>query len=67
MNHESEDNIYPIGAILSSKVAPLSTLRIIAYKQRIYYCTRVDDESIKPLAYFERELLPPAASGKTGQ
>lgn len=53
------DNIYPLGSFMAAKEAPTVQLKIVAYKQRIYYCALVGDESLKQLAYFERELVPP--------
>ena len=59
MSYRNQDNIYPEGAILSAKVDPFIKLKVMSYNQRIYYCTVVGEEGKKPLAYFERELLPP--------
>lgn len=53
------DNIYPRGSFMAAKEAPTVQLKIVAYKQRIYYCAIVGDESHKQLAYYERELVPP--------
>lgn len=54
------DNVYPEGSFITAKENPSVRLKIVAYKQRIYYCAVVGDEERKQLAYFERELVPPA-------
>jgi hypothetical protein len=54
------DNIYPEGSIITAKEAPTVQLKIVAYRQRIYYCAVVGDEERKQLAYFERELVSPS-------
>ena len=54
------DNIYPEGILITAKENPSLQLKIINYKQRIYYCAVVGDEERKQLAYFERELIPPS-------
>jgi hypothetical protein len=54
------DNLYPEGSFITAKVAPSVQLKIVAYKQRIYYCAVVGDEERKQLAYFERELISPS-------
>jgi hypothetical protein len=56
----SNDNIYPEGALITAKANPALQLIIRKYYQRIYYCEIVDDPEHKHLAYFERELIPPA-------
>ncbi|HEY0741086.1 MAG TPA: hypothetical protein VGD40_06465 [Chryseosolibacter sp.] len=56
------DNIYAKGSFISAKEAPATQLKIVAYKQRIYYCSVVGNEARKQLAYFERELVPPAVT-----
>ncbi|RAW02397.1 hypothetical protein [Pseudochryseolinea flava] len=56
----SNDNIYPEGTRISARVNPGLPLIIRKYYQRIYYCEIVGDESHSHLAYFERELIPPA-------
>jgi len=53
-------NIYPEKSFITAKEAPTVQLKIVAYKQRIYYCAVVGDEEGKQLAYFERELIPPS-------
>lgn len=53
------DNIYAKGSFITAREAPTIQLKIIAYKQRIYYCTIVGNQAQKQLAYFERELVPP--------
>lgn len=60
----NSDNIYPEGSLLTAKVNPSLQLRVAKYYQRIYYCAVVGDENKNQLAYFERELAPPAATGK---
>jgi hypothetical protein len=54
------DNIYPEASFITAREAPTVQLKIVAYKQRIYYCAVVGDEGRKQLAYFERELVPPS-------
>lgn len=54
------DNIYPEGSFITAKEAPSVQLKIVAYKQRIYYCAVVGNEGGKQLAYFERELVAPS-------
>ncbi|HEY3405374.1 MAG TPA: hypothetical protein VGK59_18440 [Ohtaekwangia sp.] len=56
----NSDNIYPEGILIEAKENPALRLRIVKYYQRIYYCAVVGDEDRKQLAYFERELIPPA-------
>lgn len=53
------DNIYPEGFFITAKENPSLRLKIMNYKQRIYYCAVVGNEELKQLAYFERELIPP--------
>lgn len=55
------DNIFPVGAIITARVAPQVKLKIEQYNQRIYYCSVVNEPGKKLLAYFERELLAPQA------
>ena len=55
----NKDNVYPEGSFIAAKENPSIQLKIVAYKQRIYYCAVVGDEERKQLAYFERELVPP--------
>ena len=54
------DNIYPEGSFITAKEAQSVQLKIVAYRQRIYYCAVVGDEGRRQLAYFERELIPPS-------
>ncbi|HYC87056.1 MAG TPA: hypothetical protein VEB86_17605 [Chryseosolibacter sp.] len=56
----NSDNIYQEGTLISAKENPSLALKIIAYKQRIYYCSVVGDEARKQLVYFERELISPS-------
>lgn len=58
----SSDNIYAEGILITAKANPSLKLKIIKYYQRIYYCSVVGDENGKQLAYFERELIPPASA-----
>jgi hypothetical protein len=55
----NDDNRYKQGTIISARIDPTIQLRILEYKERIYYCDRVDQLDKTILAYFERELLPP--------
>jgi hypothetical protein len=59
------DNIYPEGILITAKENASLQLKIINYKQRIYYCAVVGDEERKQLAYFERELIPPSETTRT--
>ena len=64
MSHRTNsDNIYAEGTLITAKVNPSLTLKIITYYQRIYYCGVVGDEDKKHLAYFERELVQPTNHG----
>ena len=58
LNRDNNDNIYPEGIMVTTKVNPSVTLVITKYMQRIYYCTVVGEENGKQRAYFERELIP---------
>jgi hypothetical protein len=64
MSYRNQDNIYPEGTILSAKISPSVKLKVMSYNQRIYYCCVVGQEDKRPLAYFERELMPPQATEK---
>jgi hypothetical protein len=55
----SNDNIYPIGTVITAKENPSLKLVIKSYNQRIYYCGVESDPARKHLVYFERELTPP--------
>ena len=62
MSHRTNfDNIYQAGTVVSAKADPGLKLVIMKYYQRIYYCAVVGDAARKHIAYFERELIPPAA------
>jgi hypothetical protein len=54
------DNIYEAGTFITAQSDPNCTLIINRYLDRIYYCEAVNDSTHKLLAYFERELVPPA-------
>lgn len=54
------DNIYKEGTLITAKADPGLKLKIVRYYHRIYYCAIVGDVNQKHLAYFERELIPPA-------
>jgi hypothetical protein len=56
------DNIYAVGTILAAKVNPELKLVIMRYFQRIYYCAVVGEPERKHFAYYERELIAPAAA-----
>lgn len=56
----NSDNIYAAGTLITAVENPGLQLKIRKYYQRIYYCTVVSDVGRKELAYFERELIPPA-------
>jgi len=59
------DNIYSVGTFITAQNDPNRTLIINRYLDRIYYCEAVNDPTHKLLAFFERELIPPAAALKT--
>jgi hypothetical protein len=54
------DNIFKVGTLIKAKEGPELQLKIMSYNQRIYYCGIVSDPKRKELAYYERELIPPA-------
>ena len=56
----NSDNIYAEGTLITAKENPSLKLKIMNYRQRIYYCAVVGDEDGKQLVYFERELVSPA-------
>lgn len=56
------DNLYTVGTFTTAKNDPARKLMIKRYLGRIYYCTAVDDPTQKLLAFFERELTPPATT-----
>jgi hypothetical protein len=56
----NSDNIYAEGTLVTAKVNPSLTLKIMKYYQRTYYCAVIGDEDRKHLAYFERELAQPS-------
>ena len=60
MHTLSNDNIYKAGTLIAAKANPELALVIRHYYQRIYYCEVVGEPDHKHLAYFERELIPPA-------
>jgi hypothetical protein len=62
----NSDNIYPEGTLITALVNPALQLKIMKYYQRIYYCAIVGKETQKQLAYFERELIPPAGFSEIG-
>ncbi len=55
----SSDNIYPVGSLITALENPALQLKIVKYYQRIYYCEVDGNQSLKQLAYYERELMPP--------
>jgi hypothetical protein len=57
----NDENIYKEGSTVSAKTAPGIKLVIMKYYQRIYYCAVEGSPELKPLAYFERELVAPAS------
>jgi hypothetical protein len=58
------DNAYKVGTFINAKEHPETKLVITQYLKRIYYCEAVSDPSHKLLAYFERQLVPPADNKK---
>jgi hypothetical protein len=56
----NSDNIYAEGTQITAKENPSRMLKIISYRQRIYYCDVVGEEDRKQLAYYERELAQPS-------
>jgi hypothetical protein len=62
MNMINDNNLYPENSFIRAKVAPETPLIIVKYLHRIYYCAEVAFPNGKALAYFERELIPPASA-----
>ena len=63
----NNDNLYKEGTVIYAKVEPTRKLIITKYHQRIYYCAVVDQPDQNHVAYFERELIPPAGSLQSAQ
>lgn len=59
MNALSDENKYPVGAIVYAVVNPQRLLKIKRYYKRIYYCTLADDPGQRAHVYFQRELMSP--------
>jgi hypothetical protein len=59
-NPVNNDNRYKLGSMVATHVNPAQKLRIIDYKERIYYCQIADDVNGKSFAYYERELVQPS-------
>lgn len=57
------DNVFKEGTVITANADPGVKLLIRKYYQRIYYCYVIGDDARKQLAYFERELIPPAELG----
>ena len=57
---KSLDNLYRVGTLISAKANPVLQLVIESYCQRIYYCRSVAEPDRRHIAYYERELIPPA-------
>jgi hypothetical protein len=55
----NEDNIYPVGTIITAKEDVTTKLVVKKYYQRIYYCAILSGEDGKQKVYFERELIAP--------
>jgi len=55
----NSDNIFAEGTMITARENPSLELKIMKYRQRIYYCAIAGDADKKQLAYFERELIPP--------
>jgi hypothetical protein len=56
---EIQDNVYPVGATVQSKINPTVDLLISAYYNHIYYCKTISHPESKELALYEREIVPP--------
>lgn len=56
----NDDNIYKVGATVTTKSNPDLKLMIMRYYHRTYYCVDVNDAGGKQVSYFERELSLPA-------
>jgi hypothetical protein len=54
-NPINDDNRYKVGEIVTAYANPAQQLKIVDYKERIYYCQAPNDVE-KTLAYFEREI-----------
>jgi hypothetical protein len=59
-DRNQKDNIYKEGSTITAKDNPELKLVINRYCQRIYYCSVIGDEK-RQFAYFERNLIAPAA------
>jgi hypothetical protein len=58
------DSTYKAGTLISTHSDPDTSLIIIRYLDRIYYCEAINDPDHRLLAYFERELIAPVDSLK---
>jgi hypothetical protein len=54
----NDDNRYKVGSIMTAYAHPSQKLRLVDYKDRIYYCQLTDEVNGKTLAYYDRELIP---------
>ena len=64
-NTVNNDNIYPVGTMIFAREQPNLKLIIEQYMQRVYFCRVLDQPGTKQIAYFEKELVPPALVIKT--
>jgi len=58
----NNDNIYKIGATITTKANPEVKLVIMRYYHRTYYCADANDPTQKLNEYFEKQLMPPAVA-----
>ena len=52
----NNDNQYQVGSIVTAYEYPNRRLRVVDYKERIYYCEPEHNPEQRTLAYFAREI-----------
>lgn len=57
------DNLYPVGTVVTTKENPTRKLVIMKYIHRTYYCAVVGDAAINHLTFHERDLLAGSDEG----
>jgi len=55
---------FKAGEIVIERTQPTRKLVVSRYMDRIYYCRARENQQLKPLVYFERELMAATESGK---
>jgi hypothetical protein len=58
------DAKFKVGDTVADRIHPARKLVIRSYMDRIYYCRPQENRHLKPLVYFERDLMAEAGSGK---